>query len=104
MGCLKRKRKERKEYAAQQRVITFLLQSDTPTKNCRKFERLALRGNAKLSVSSIYDKYSVFKQKKCPPSLYAGKMGAYWAVRLPMIPVTISEPQINVGSPQAISL
>ena len=34
-----------------------------------KAECLALRGNAKLSISSIYDLYSVLKQKG-PPSLY----------------------------------
>ena len=101
MGYFKKKRKERVSSSTKSNK---LVTSQNPsTKNCRKFECLALRGNAKLSISSIYDLYSVLK-RKCPPSLYAGKMGAYWAAQLPMIPVTISEPQISIGSPQAISL
>ena len=63
MGYFKKKRKERVNGST--RVINLLLPRILPP----KAECLALRGNAKLSISSIYDLYSVRKQKG-PPSLY----------------------------------
>ena len=101
MGYFKKKRKGR--IYSSTKSIKLLTSQNPPTKNCGKFECLAWRGNAQLSISSLYDMCSVFKhQKMSTVSVCSGKMGAYWAVRLP-IPVTISESQTSIGCPQAIS-
>ena len=89
MGYFKKKRKEREEYIAQRKVLNFLLPRILPPKIAAPSMKRKCSAICKLSIWYVF---SFQASKKCLPSLYAGEMGAYWAVRLP-IPV----------SPQTIS-
>ena len=89
MGYFEKKRKEREEYIAQRKVLNFLLPRILPPKIAAPSMKRKCSAICKLSIWYVF---SFQASKKCLPSLYAGKMGAYWAVRLP-IPVP----------PQAIS-